>query len=386
MELVQETVQQFKKHFGSEPEVVVTAPGRVNLIGEHTDYNDGFVLPMAIERAIVVTASKRNDDKLALYSVDFQSSVEVSLSKLERTNDNRWSNYLKGVAYVFLQNKFRISGANICIHGNVPIAAGLSSSAALEVASAVTFQSLFNLQISSLDLIKLAQQAETDFVGVQCGIMDQFISLMGQKNNALFLDCRTLSYQFVPFPVGVKIIVFNTGVKRELASSAYNQRKSECEEAVRELSQYKSNINSLRNISLDEFKTYQEKLSPIISQRAMHVITENERVQKSVEAMKRNDLKELGKLMIESHMSLRDNYEVSCKELDSFVDIAIESEGVYGARMTGAGFGGCGICLVDEQSVDSVVEQIKNEYPKLVAGSPSMYVSSPEDGAKVTKM
>jgi galactokinase len=383
MELIRDTMERFRGLYGNEPSIVVTAPGRVNLIGEHTDYNQGFVLPFAIDRSIMIAASNRDDDQIHIHTVDLQSSISSSFSHLTFDSESLWSNYAIGVAAIFRRNGYALRGANFCLRGNIPIAAGLSSSAAIEVASAFALNHLNNLSISIIDLIKVAHAAETDFVGVHCGIMDQFVSVMGTKDHALFLDCRSLEYQHLPFPRGIRVIVCDTGVRRELARSAYNQRQAECGEAVCQLSKQFPKITSLRDVTREQLSSAERALAPILWKRVLHVVSENERVLMSVEAMKRNDLLLLGSLMTRSHESLRDNFEVSCKELDSFVEIALDTDGVYGARMTGAGFGGSAICLVADTGVDDLIEHLRTEYPRRAGRSLTVYLSSPSDGASV---
>ncbi|MBI4546572.1 MAG: galactokinase [Ignavibacteriae bacterium] len=385
MDLVTETIRQYRRCYGKDPILVVTAPGRVNLIGEHTDYNDGFVLPVAIDRHICIASAPRNDHIIKLHSVDFQSSVTVPLSNLTPNDQIRWVDYPKGVADQFLKRGYSLTGANFCIKGNIPIAAGLSSSAALEVASAITFRQLHQLQIGNLDLIKLAEKAEMEFVGVNCGIMDQLICVLGKKDHALFLDCKTLEYRYVPFPEGIDLVICDTGIRRELARSAYNKRREECVEAVRQLTTYRHGLTSLRDISSEEFEKVQQKLSPILRRRVLHVISENERVLRTSEAMKKNDVELLGKLMIDSHMSLRNNYEVSSKELDTIVDIAVETAGVFGARMTGAGFGGCAICIVAKEKTEELVERLNTEYPNRTSHSFAVFLTKPANGSAVVK-
>ena len=383
MELISDTIQRFRQLYREDPEIIVTAPGRVNLLGEHTDYNNGFVLPVAIDRNIIIAASRRSDEMLCMHTVDFQDSVRVLLTKNTFDDRQLWSNYPKGVAHVFWSNGFRTSGANFCIRGNIPTAAGLSSSAAIEIASAIAFRFLNELDLSVVDLIKFSQKAEIEFVGVHCGIMDQFVSVMGKKDHALFLDCMTLEHQHIPFPHNAQLIICDTGVKRELARSEYNQRKAECDEAARQLSLLKPDVKSLRDVSTEEFQEFEKSLTPLSRKRARHVLSENQRVLKSVDAMRRNDLREFGKYMVESHVSLRNDYEVSCKELDVFVDIATESDGVYGARMTGGGFGGCAICIVADDKIDELVDHLRTEYPRHAGKSLTIYLSSPNDGATV---
>jgi galactokinase len=382
-ELVQDTIERYRQLYGESPSVVVSAPGRVNLIGEHTDYNDGFVLPVAIDRKIVIAAGKRNDMHIRLHSVDLLASADFSLDSIHYHDEHLWMNYTAGVAYIFQKRKYPLSGANMCIRGNIPIGAGLSSSAALSVASVLALSTLNDVKISHIDAISLAQQSETEFVGVQCGIMDQFISVMGKKNHALFLDCKSLKYEHVPFPTGVRLVICDTGSRRELAYSAYNQRRAECEDAVRQLAKRFHGIASLREITREQLPEIESMLSPIARKRTFHVVTENDRVLKSVEALKKDDMNQFGKLMVESHNSLKYYYEVSSKELDAFVDIAVEAEGVFGARMTGAGFGGSAICIVKNENVDDLVYRLRKEFPKRAGRSLTIYISSIEDGAMV---
>ena len=383
MELITDTIHRYRQLYQEDPEVIVTAPGRINLIGEHTDYNNGYVLPIAIDREIIIVAGPRNDEMLCLHSVDYQEDVRVPLSKNVFDERPMWPNYLKGVAYILQQSGHRLRGANICIRGNIPIAAGLSSSGALETATTIALNYINKLDLSLRDIISISQRAESEFVGVLCGIMDQYVSVMGKKNHALFLDCRSLQSEYIPLEQNVQVIVCDTGIRRELARSEYNQRRKECVNAVKELSLISDRIQSLRDVTLEDFQKYMDKLSAISRRRALHVITENQRVLHSLSVLKRGNVAELGKYMTESHMSLRDNYDVSCKELDVFVDIAVGTEGVFGARMTGAGFGGSAICLVAEDKIDDLVERLRIEYPKYAGRSLTIYLPSSSDGASV---
>jgi galactokinase len=385
MDLIQSTIQYFRDTFGTEPDVVARTPGRVNIIGEHTDYNQGYVLPIAIDRSMVVAAGKRTDDLLSLTTIDMQSSVQVPLSRIEFNTNQQWANYPMGVAKIFLERGYRLGGANVCIRGTIPIGSGLSSSAALEVACAIALAALNDLPLTMSEIIDISHSAESEFVGVQCGIMDQFAVLRAEQNHALFLDCHSMEYSQVPYPKKVQLIVCDTGIRRELTHSAYNERRRECEEAVRIIAQDIPGIRSLRGISWSEFQSVEKKIPTHIKKRVRHVLSENQRVLQSVEAMKRNDLAALGELMTESHLSLRDDYDVSCRELDAFVDIAISLEGVYGARMTGAGFGGSAICLIAEDRIDSLIELLRSEYPKRAGRSLVVYLASPSDGAIVMK-
>jgi galactokinase len=385
MDLIKSTIDYYRETFGAAPEVVAQTPGRVNIIGEHTDYNEGYVLPIAIDRSMVVAAGKRSDDLLSLMTVDMQASVQVPLSHLEYDPKNRWSNYVTGVAKILIDRGYRLTGANICIRGTIPIGSGLSSSAALEVASAIALATLNNLPLTMSEIIHIAHSAESMFVGVQCGIMDQFTVVRAQQNHALFLDCQSMEYTQVPYPKNVQLIVCDTGIRRELTQSGYNGRHHECKEAVSIIANEYPGIRSLRGISWSQFQKIDGKFPANLRKRTRHVISENQRVLQSVKAMQANDLASLGELMTESHISLRDDYEVSCPELDAFVDIAISLDGVYGARMTGAGFGGSAICLAAENKIDLLVDLLRSEYPRRAGRSLMVYLASPSNGAFVIK-
>jgi galactokinase len=382
--LVDDTMRRFGQIFGSEPEVVATAPGRVNLIGEHTDYNGGFVLPMAIDRRIIVAAGRRDDRALHLHTVDLQTSVTADLDALTYRSDALWANFPLGVASILRGGGGSVlGGANILIRGDIPIGAGLSSSAALEVASAIALAELNGVTLSPLDLAKLACEAERKFVRVQCGIMDQFIAVMGKRDHVLFLDCSSYQYEHFPFVRGAQLVICDTGVRRELALTDYNRREAECDEAVRQLGRLGSTARSLREVSSDELGRLQKQLTPTARKRAQHVVSENQRVLQMIAAMEENDLESAGRLMTASHRSLQRDYEVSCHELDTFVDIATQSPGVYGARMTGAGFGGSAICLVAREEVDPLMERLRAEYPRRAGKSLTIYLMASDDGASV---
>ncbi len=389
--------QQFQHRFGSPPQLIAHAPGRVNLIGEHTDYNDGFVLPVAIDKYVSIAARSRLDRRVVLYALDFDQTCEFSLDDIRpSTGSDAWSNYPKGVAYFLQQANQPIIGLEGVISGDVPIASGLSSSAALEVASALAFLNAGPLplsprprgdqggEMSRSELALLCQRAENQFVGVNCGIMDGTISIFGKTDHALFLDCRTLHYELVPLNLGaVQIVVCNTKVKRELASSEYNKRRATCEEGVEILKQWLPSISSLRDVSLSDFKKYETFLPPLTQKKCRYVIQENERALSAVEALKAGNLQAFGRLMNASHIGLRDDYEVSCKELDAMVEIAWAHDGVIGARMTGAGFGGCTVNLVRRDAVASLTAHIQTEYPRRTGIEPEIYVCNVGDGAFV---
>ncbi|MEE9288458.1 MAG: galactokinase [Bacteroidota bacterium] len=385
MKLVDETIQQFRTRFSVEPEVVVAAPGRVNMMGEHTDYNEGYVLPAAIDRYVVVAVGKRGDRLAYFHSVDYNQTHRFFVPHVHQTKSLPWANYPKGVLCLLRTQGLSVQGMNFCFQGNIPQRAGLSSSAAVEVASAMAFARLFDVDVPPLDLVQLCQRAENDFVGVQCGIMDQFIAVLGKKHHALFVDCRNLHYEFLPLPKSVGIVICDTRVKRELTRSQYNTRRLECEEAVKELSSVRPGIRSLRDVSLEAFLHDQMHLHWTLRKRCRHVISENDRVVQSVKALGAGDVGLFGKLMVDSHVSLRNDYEVSSRELDAVVDIAMEVDGVYGARMTGAGFGGSVICLVQRQHIDMFGQTVRKEYSKMFGIEPAIYACSVVDGAHVVK-
>jgi len=329
----------FQKHFKGEPRIFC-APGRVNLIGEHTDYNDGFVFPMAIENYTSVAITPRKDRMLSIWSENMQELINIDLDN-NTVKRNHWSDYTAGVANMLENESINLTGADIYIESDVPVGAGLSSSAALEISSALALLSTVNVKLEKAKLAQLGQRAENLFVGMNCGIMDQFISIHGERDKALFLDCRSLEYQLVPLPSDkVRIVICNTMVKHELGSSEYNKRRAECETGVEIMSKSFKNIKALRDVNLEQFLSVNEQLPPIVRKRCRHVISEDERTIESIDALQKHDLERFGKLMNESHDSLRDDYEVSCRELDIMVDIARKFPGVLGARMTGGGFGG----------------------------------------------
>ena len=377
----------FQDTFKNEPTLLARAPGRVNLIGEHTDYNDGFVMPIAIQYATTVVGRLRDDRTVRLHSVDFRAGVSFPLDEpLVKDANHPWSDYQKGVLSEFLKRGNRLRGCDLLIHGSVPIGAGLSSSASVEVATAAAVRDLNGIVLPDVDMALLCQRAENEFVGMKCGIMDQFISGMGKKGKALFLDCRSLEYEIIPFPSDLyRVVILNTKVKRELTGSEYNERRRQCEEGVRELSVYLPGIRALRDVRPADFKEYGVRLPDAVRKRCEHVVMENQRVLDFREGLKQRRRRNLGKLLLQSHESLRDLYEVSCPELDLMVDIAMGTEGVVGARMTGAGFGGCAIALVKKGSEKKLERRVKAQYPKKTGIQPEVYISAPSDGAKVER-
>lgn len=373
--------EAFQKIYGSAPEVVARAPGRVNLIGEHTDYNEGFVLPAAIDRAIEFGARRRKDNVVHARSIDFQDEVEFRLDAIEKDDQHAWSNYLRGVLKFLQADGHPLTGADVAFGGNVPREAGLSSSAAVEVGAVALAMKLFNIELGPLEVIRLARKAENEFVNVPCGIMDQFVCALGKRDHALFLDCRDLSYRHVPLSDRVKIVVCDSGVRRALAASEYEIRLRQCRQAVAQLGTTGLAVKSLREIDLTDLEVASHSLSEVLLKRARHVVSENDRVLKAVKNLEKGNLESFGKLMIASHESLRDDYEVSCKELDVLVELALKQPGVLGARMTGAGFGGCTVNLVRADAAHGFAEMVKEGYHEATGLTAEVYVCEASDGA-----
>lgn len=376
--------EKFRATYGVNPRVY-RAPGRVNLIGEHTDYNDGFVMPAALGFYCLVAASPRQDHRLVVASEEFRDVVEVELSPDALRPSHTWSDYSVGVAAQLEKAGFALTGANLLIHGEVPIGAGLSSSASIEVATALALAEESGLSIDRTTLARICQRAENDFVGMRCGIMDQFISLHGRANHALMLDCRTLEFELVPIPESVRLVICNTGVKHKLAGGEYNRRREECEEAVRSLAKALPGIRALRDVSLEQLEEHRGLLSEVAYKRAHHVVTENARVLDGMEALRIGDLQRFGEYMAESHRSLRDMFEVSCAELDLMVELANRESGVYGARMTGGGFGGATINLVDERRSATFAENVAKAYREKTRIVGATYICMPADGASLVE-
>ena len=365
-----------------------SAPGRVNLIGEHTDYNDGFVLPMAIEKEMVMLGQLRNDRLVQVFDFIYKTETKFSLDNLSPSKKDNWTNYLMGVMDEIQKAGYPLRGANLIFRSNIPRKAGLSSSAALEVVTALTMTKLNSLDVKPLEMAHLCRRAENNFVGVACGIMDQYVSCLGQKNYALFIDCRTNKYELIPLKNhDYQVVICNSKIQRSLINSEYNKRREECKIAA-EFFKHKLNreIQALRDITMNEYKKYQAQLPEVIARRARHVISENYRVQAGVQALREENFLAFGQLMIESHQSLKEDYEVSCAELDLLVNLALKQEGVLGARMTGAGFGGCTVNLIEKNYVDAFKKNTKNEYKEVTAINPDIYVTPPAEGAKVIEL
>jgi galactokinase len=372
----------YKQQFGHTPDLIVSAPGRVNLIGEHTDYNDGFVLPMAIDRKISIGGSLRDDEEVCLYSLNFQEMARFPISSLKK--EGKWTDYVQGVIDELLKAGEPVRGFNAVLYGNVPLGSGLSSSAAIEVATAFFLANLNDIGLSPEEIAKLCQRAENRFVGMNCGIMDQFISRLGQAGHALYLDCRDLRYQLVPFDLDRYVVaICNSNVKRQLVDSAYNERRAQCEKGVRLLQAKLGNIMALRDVSSEQLEENKSLLPPLVYQRCRHVITENERVKKAVSVLQQGNISSFGDLLNQSHESLCTDYEVSCEELNHLVAIARQVDGTVGSRMTGAGFGGCTVNIVRESALEEFNTTILEEYEKCTGITAEIYVSRAEDGARV---
>lgn len=377
---------EFAKKFGTHGDIrTYFAPGRVNLIGEHTDYNGGHVFPCALTLGTYAVARKRDDDKIRLYSMNFakRGVIETSLSDLTPYKEAGWTNYPKGVMWAFEKRGMKLdTGLDFMIFGNIPNGSGLSSSASLEVLTGVVLKDLYGFDVSMVDIALIGQYSENNFNGCNCGIMDQFASAMGKKDHAIFLDTNTLEYTYAPVVLeDAKIVIINSKVKHSLVDSAYNDRRNECETALKEL-QTVVDIKTLGDLSEEEYEAHKDAIkSEIRQKRAKHAVYENQRAIKAVAALADNDVETFGKLMNASHVSLRDDYEVSCKEIDILVDLAWEIEGVVGSRITGGGFGGCTVSIVKNDAVDTFIETIGAAYKEKVGHEAEFYVVDIGNGA-----
>jgi galactokinase len=371
---------KFSERFGGIS-VLYRAPGRVNLIGEHTDYNEGYVMPVAIGLSCWVAIGPRDDRKLAIYSEDLDKSVERNLANMRPSQD--WSDYPLGVAAILEQEGYCLRGANLYIRSEVPLGAGLSSSAALEVAVGYALLRGSGYDIEPVQLALLCQRAENEFVGARCGIMDQFTACHGQIGKALMLDCRSLEYCPLDMPDNVALVICNTKVKHELANSKYNLRRAECEEAVRLLAEALPHVRALRDLNSRELEQHRGRLTPTLYKRARHVVTENERVKSSAAALEQRDIGTFGELMRASHRSLRDDYQVSCTELEVMIEIADRHRGVYGSRLTGGGFGGCTISLVELEHSAEFERQVAEAYHSTTGLCTDIYFCKASQGAGI---
>lgn len=384
--MVEKLRQEFEKKFGKHGDArAYFAPGRVNLIGEHTDYNGGHVFPCALTLGTYGIARKREDNKICFYSLNFEKMgiIETSLDDLKPYKEAGWTNYPKGVMWAFEKRGFSMDcGLDFMIYGNIPNGSGLSSSASLEVLTGVILKDMYGFDVSMTDIALIGQYSENNFNGCNCGIMDQFASANGKQDHAIFLDTNTLTYEYAPIKlVDSKIVIVNSKVKHSLVDSAYNDRRNECETALKEL-QTVVDIKTLGDLTEEEFEAHKDAIkSEIRQKRAKHAVYENQRAIRAVEALKENDVETFGKLMNASHVSLRDDYEVSCEEIDILVDLAWGIEGVVGSRITGGGFGGCTVSIVKNEAVDTFVKVINEKYLEKVGHKPEIYVVDIGDGA-----
>jgi galactokinase len=376
-----EVSERFQLIYRTGARAIFRAPGRVNLIGEHTDYNDGFVMPAAINFYAYSAIAERADRMLSIHSEQFGETVEFDLSQAAVQPRKHWSDYVRGVAVVLRNEGYPLTGANLLIDGRVPIGSGLSSSAAIEVATALALMTLGGVTIPLLDVARLCQRAENDYTGARCGIMDQFVSCFGRQDHALMLDCRSLEATYLQLPPNVRLVICNTMVRHELAGGEYNERRASCERVAETIAKFLPKVRALRDLTQENLEHYRNQISEVDFRRCRHVITENDRVKDAKSALEIGNLARFGELMYLSHNSLDRDYEVSCRELNIMVDLARNLEGVYGARMTGGGFGGCTINLVESKMTLEFQTTIGREYEKLTGLSPQIFVCGAAGGA-----
>ena len=370
-------IEKFREYCGSDPKFVVRAPGRVNIIGEHTDYNDGFVLPMAIDRAIWIALQPRQDRQVKLYSMDFNQEASFDFNQLVKI-DTSWIEYIKGVAWVLEQAGYVLSGWEGVLAGDIPIGAGLSSSAALEIATACAFSAVGKWPWEPLAMAKLGKKVENIWMGVNSGIMDQLISAAGKAGHALLIDCRSLDIKPVPLPSRCSIVAMDTMTRHSLIDSEYNTRRRQCQAAANFFG-----VPALRDVTLERYEAVGGQLEPLVRMRAKHVITENERTLQACEAMQHGNADRLGKLMYASHVSLRDDFDISNRELNIMVEIACKQESCYGARMPGGGFGGCAVALVSSTKVETFETKVFKDYLAETGLAPKLYVCLATNGAEI---
>ncbi|MEF1203810.1 galactokinase [Vibrio owensii] len=378
-DLIQNVKSSFEQVLGYAPSHIIQAPGRVNLIGEHTDYNDGFVLPCAINYQTVVAAAKRDDNLVRVVSFDYGNAVdEFDISQdITFQADKMWVNYIRGVVKCLLDRGYYFTGADISVSGNVPQGAGLSSSASLEVVIGQTFKVLFSLEISQAEIALNGQQAENEFVGCNCGIMDQMISAEGRENHAMLLDCRSLETEAVSMPEDMAVVIINSNKKRGLVDSEYNTRRQQCEEAARIFG-----VKALRDVTIEQFNEKASELNELVAKRARHVITENDRTVEAAKALRSYDIKRMSELMAQSHASMRDDFDITVKEIDTLVEMVKNVIGEQGGvRMTGGGFGGCVVALVPSTLVDEVKATVEANYEAATGLKESIYVCQAKEGA-----
>ncbi|MEZ9849853.1 galactokinase [Vibrio breoganii] len=383
-ELIQNVKASFEQVLNYKPTHIIQAPGRVNLIGEHTDYNDGFVLPCAINYQTMVAAAKRDDNIVRVISVDYDNAVDEFdiTQEIVFQQDKMWSNYIRGVVKCLLGRGFKFKGADISVTGNVPQGAGLSSSAALEVVIGQTFKVLYQLEISQAEIALNGQQAENEFVGCNCGIMDQMISAEGRENHAMLLDCRSLETKSVSMPEDMSVVIINSNKKRGLVDSEYNTRREQCEEAARIFA-----VKALRDVTIEQLEGKASELDDVVFKRARHVITENNRTLEATDALIAGDMKRMGELMAESHASMRDDFEITVSEVDTLVEIVKNVVGsAGGVRMTGGGFGGCIVALVPPSLVEEIKSSVEQQYEAATGLKESIYVCQAKQGAGLVEL
>lgn len=374
----------FSQQHEAEPAIIVRSPGRVNIIGEHTDYNEGFVLPAAIDKAAYVALSLRDDDTIHFTAMDLKEKFTTTVAELKPVGDVSWPNYLLGSAAQFLKRGIKLRGFNAVLSSDVPIGAGLSSSAAVECAMVFALNELLQTNLDRVTMVLMAQKAEHEYAGVMCGVMDQFASMMGKKNHVIKLDCRSLEYENVPFKLeGIKILLLNTNVKHSLASSEYNTRRKECGQAVAWIQEHHPEVTSLRHATIDMLDKYVLPKDKTIDQRSRFVVEEIDRLLTGCEDLQRGDIAALGKKMFATHDGLSKMYAVSCKELDFLVDFVRNRKEVIGARMMGGGFGGCTINLVQEWAIDQLIADVKPAYEKATGLQLDYYIASIENGTEI---
>lgn len=382
MDLLNSVKLKFVQEFKVEP-ILVRSPGRVNLIGEHTDYNNGFVLPAAIDLAIYMALSKREDNKCKIFALDLNDHFEFELGELKKSDKN-WPNYIMGVIEQLQKKEYNIKGFNCVFGGTIPIGAGLSSSAALESGLIFSLNQIYDLGIEKIDMVKMAQKAENEFVGVNCGIMDQFINIFGKEGNVLQIDCRSLEYKYFPFVFNdVSVVLFDTKVSHSLASSEYNQRRRECSEGVAVINKDNPGIESLRDVTIEMLYSYEDKLDPVVFRRCKYAVEENNRLLNACQSLIEKDLKAFGDYMYQTHQGLSKDYEVSCPELDFLVEQSKQFCSIYGARMMGGGFGGCTINLVENNSIDHLVKKISEAYKEKFGKVPGVYITHISNGTEL---
>lgn len=372
----------------SKPQIFSSAPGRINIIGEHTDYNNGYVLPAAIHLRNYFLASRRQENSVHVWAENFRQEETFTLDKITPSEQHRWANYIKGIFWVLQQEGYKLGGVNALVWGEVPLESGLSSSAALEVSVIKGLTALFGIDLPPEQMAKLAQKAENDFVGVKCGLMDQFIAIFGRKNSALFLDCETLDFEVLPLNLqkdGLGILIYDTKIRRKLAASEYNQRRQEASEAL-DILRRKKGVRSYKEATTSLLEDAKGAMSDILYRRAKHVISEDERVKRSVEALKADLFSVLGALLFQSHESLRDDYEVSCPELDLLYQVGKEFPGCLGTRLVGAGFGGSGIALLEQSRIEDFKKKILAQAEKRGFPRPEFHVISIGEGASVFRL